>query len=161
LEVATLILTVLSLIVGATAAVAAIAYEQLSLAQEVRLELLQEQALEADNEARVGRFVLHNIGTPAINIDDILVDTWASRMGAKRPGNRGVTAEGMGREEGAELPGWLQPEGHIRLYAYNGARTLRNQGFVGQVETDLIVVDSMGTERRYPITLFIRGDHED
>ncbi len=44
------------------------------------------------------------------------------------------------------------------MSAYKAANVLLQQGFSGEVETDLTVMDALRNERRYPITLKIEGE---
>jgi len=58
--------------------------------------------------------------------------------------------------EGPEIPVWFHPGQILWLDACEGARALRSRGVTGELKTDIIVVDVLEKERRYPITLYIR-----
>lgn len=127
----------------------------------VRLEVVEEsyfdadrQIIAADNESPLDRFLLHNKGTKAIDIRDVRVATAPNRMRLFR--GEGTIAVSMRVVEGPEIPGWFRPGQTLRLDAYEGARALRRQGVTGELKTDIIVVDVLEKERRYPITLYIR-----
>ncbi len=133
----------------------------------IKLEVVQEEYMDedlqttaADNESPLDRFLLHNKGARAIDIRDVRVDTAPKRMRLfRRMGllrREGATAVSMRVVEGPEIPGWFRPGQTLRLDAYEGARALRRQGVSGEVKTDIIVVDVLEKERRYPITLYIR-----
>jgi hypothetical protein len=133
----------------------------------ITLEVVEEsyldedvQTIAADNESPLDRFLLYNKGARAIDIRDVRVDTAPKRMRLfRRMGllrREGAIAVSMRVVEGPEIPGWFRPGQTLRLDAYEGARALRRQGFTGEVKTDIIVVDVLEKERRYPITLYIR-----
>ena len=133
----------------------------------VRLEVVEEsyfdenrQTVASDNESPLDRFLLHNKGAKAIDIRDVRVDTAPNRMRLfRRMGlfrGEGTIAVSMRAVEGPEIPGWFRPGQTLRLDAYEGARALRRRGFTGELKTDIIVVDVLAKERRYPITLYIR-----
>ena len=133
----------------------------------IRLEVVEEsyldedlQTIAADNESPLDRFLLHNKGARAIDIRDVRVDTAPKRMRLfRRMGllrGEGAIAVSMRVVEGPEIPGWFRPGQTLRLDAYEGARALRRQGVTGEVKTDIIVVDVLEKERRYPITLYMR-----
>src|SRR5829696_817187 len=118
------------------------------------------QMIAADNESPLDRFLLHNKGAKAIDIRDVRADTAPNRMrlftwmGLFR--GEGTIAVSMRVVEGPEIPGWFRPGQTLRLDAYEGARALRRRGATGELKTDIIVVDVLEKERRYPITLYIR-----
>ena len=136
-----------------------LAEEQLRLAREQsgpRLEVLQEGYWGADNRQRLPRFTVHNVGSGAVNVQDVLVVTLPE--GARTTEKKITTSMcSMEREGGRELPGRLRPGDHILLDAHEGAKILERQGFSGKVETELVVRDAVEKELRYPITLHVEG----
>ena len=138
-----------------------LAEEQLRLAREQsepQFEVLKEAYWGADNKERLPRFTVHNVGSRAVNVQDVLVGTLPE--GARRTEKKVTTVMcSMEREGGRELPGRLRPGDHILLNAHEGAKILEKQGFSGKVETELVVRDAVEKELRYPITLHVEGEN--